>query len=438
MNGAFEHNQHMLFGFEKVLGCLPDGSEYNSKPPKKTENLPLLSNEEVDSLLLNEVGESSNSFFNYRKEDLDLKVEEGLHPRKVELPTSDNLDGLEIFGVDGSNQRIDNPCFSFILARAAIVNFRYTKGIEKPYFYTKFRDCSAIVQIDGNVFSNSIKGHTYENLYLTTKNAKKEDSVDIYSHIGRNSQEKPLLLGYNHETQEKNPASHTLGWAVKLMNVLELMCFEDIPVDRKLVCIKDGPLFSTSSTQNDNLDGLNHTYKWENGVLIGVSKRVADSRLFLDIFCQFPDVIDYYFPNQNITVDTIRSIGTDALLLARIISPGERTPLIQAIPVARRNYVSKEHSGNPDLFPLVTYYMRRSKPHNVIRLEIPIFMYKRDPQAVKDAISVVAWQFEIGAKAPLVQLAADERCQISHEIKLLKRQTSSMIDQKGLNIPTYY
>lgn len=106
MNGALEHNQQMLFGFEKVLGCLPEGIDYNNKAPRKAENLPLLNNDEVNALLLNEVGESSKNFFNYREEDLDLRIEEGLHPRKVKLPASENLDGLKYLPMIYSNHII--------------------------------------------------------------------------------------------------------------------------------------------------------------------------------------------------------------------------------------------------------------------------------------------------------------------------------------------
>lgn len=437
MENILNYNQNLILGFERVLKCLPEGLDYNDKPPRKTEDLPMLTDEEVEALLLNEVGETTKpkDFFNYSKQDLDLTIEEGLHPRYVSFPTPDDLDGLEIFGIDGSNQRLENPCFNFILARGAIVNFRYTKGTEKPYFYTKFKDASAVVQIDGNVFTKSIKGMTYDRLYDSTKNqTKDQQALSIYDHLSHNTSQKPFLLGYNHNIQEKNPASHALGWAVKLMNVLELQCFESIPTDRNLVCIKDGPLFSTSSTPADNIAGLRHILSWEKGILVSVSKRVSDSRLLLDIFCQFPELLEYYFKNQNITPDTIRSIGTDALILPRILSPGQRTPLIKAIPIARRNYVTSK----PDLFPLVCYYMRKTKPHNIIRLEIPIFMFRKNPEAVQKAISVVAWQFELGVKAPLIQLAADERCQVAHEIHLLRQQTASAIDQKKLLIPSYY
>lgn len=438
MDGILNFNQKIVGGFEKVLKCMPEGSEYNNKPPKKTEDLPVLSKEEVEILLqnLNEVGETTQlgDFYNYRSEDLDLTIEEGLHPRKVIFPASNDLDGVEVFGIDGSNQRLDNPCFHFILARAAIVNFKYTKGLDKPYFYTKLKDASAIVQIDGNIFTNSIKGMTYERLYSLTKNAQKGNSIDIYQDLLQNTKQRPFLLGYDHNVKEKNPRSHALGWAVKFMNVLELQCFEEISSHNSFVCIKDGPLFSASSTPSDNLAGLNNIMTWDNGTLVGVSKRVSDARLFLDIFCQYPDIVDYYFPNQHITTDTIKSIGTDSLILPRIINPGERTPLIKAIPVARRNYIK----NNMSLFPLVCYYMRKTKPHNIIRLEVPIFMFNRNPEAVYKAISIVAWQFELGVKAPLVQLAADERCQISHELTLLKRQTASIIDRKKLQIPSYY
>lgn len=438
MENLLGYNTKMINGLDRVLKCLSEGKDYNDKPPKKAENLPVLTNEEMNDLLLNEVGETTKvkSNYNYRREDIDLKIED-LQPKAINFPSSDDLDGLEVFGIDGSNQRLDNPCFHFFLARSAIVNFRYTKGPDKPYFYTRKMDVSAIVQVDGNIFTNSIKTITYEKLNkLIKQKSKDSEKISIYRHLKQNTNQYPFLLGYNGELEEKSPKSHVLGWAVKFMNVLELQCLEQIEPQQNanFVCIKDGPLFSSSSTLTDNLDGLKNILSWKKGVLVAVSKRITDARFLLDIFCQFPNVLDYYFPNQHITLETIKSLGTDALILPRILSPGERTPLIKAIPIARRNYV-KEHE---EFFPLVCYYMRKNKPHNVIRLEVPIFMFNRDKEAVYKAIAVVAWQFELGEKAPLVQLEADKQCQIGSEIELLRYQTLSMINKKKLNLPTYY
>ncbi len=58
---------------------------------------------------------------------LDLLVEDDYMPRKVNFPTLDFLSDLNIYGIDGSNQKIGKSVFYFVLARAAIINFRYSK-----------------------------------------------------------------------------------------------------------------------------------------------------------------------------------------------------------------------------------------------------------------------------------------------------------------------
>ena len=50
--------------------------------------------------------------------------------------------------------------FYFILARATIVNFKYTKGTEPPYFYTIKKDASAVTWVDGNIFKENVIEHT--------------------------------------------------------------------------------------------------------------------------------------------------------------------------------------------------------------------------------------------------------------------------------------
>ena len=77
-----------------------------------------------------------------------------------------------------------------------------------------------------------------------------------------------------------------------------------------------------------------------------------------------------------------------------------------------------------NLLPLVTYYLSRHKPHAFIRIEIPKFMWDRSNDNVKKALQMVAWQHELGHSAPLVQLHADERCNLSEEIKVIFNQIS--------------
>ena len=54
--------------------------------------------------------------------------------------------------------------FFLILARAAIVNFKYSKGIEPPYFYRKHKDATAVTWVDGNIFTEEISLYTNRQL----------------------------------------------------------------------------------------------------------------------------------------------------------------------------------------------------------------------------------------------------------------------------------
>jgi len=438
MDKKTANNQRLITGFKGILTSIPNGKSYYKSIPRKTKDLPRLSDEEVEAIYLNENGESSNiNYYNYKKEDIDFRIE-GLNPLPVSTPSLEDIDDLEIFGIDGSNQRIDNPSFSLILIRATIVNFRYTSNLIKPYFYTIDKNCAAVTQVDGNIFNRSLKSHVNDVLYSKTKNQDKNKKVSILEPLKNQDNGRPYLLGYNHKAGEKSPSAHALGWAVKFMNALELLCLTEVPLKKKFVCIKDGPLFSASSTKKDTAVGLKPLDKWENGVLVAVSKRIADSRLFIDLFSQFPDLVEAYFPKQNVDVETIKSLGTDSLILPRILNPGFRTPLIKAIPYNRIGYVKDDKGKESYNFPLVCYYMRKAEPHNIIRIEVPIGAYKKDKERVEHALRIVAWQFEIGIKAPLVQLAADERCQLSHEIDLLKMQVQNELSYKGLSLMQYY
>ncbi len=63
---------------------------------------------------------------------------------------------------------------------------------------------------------------------------------------------------------------------------------------------------------------------------------------------------------------------------------------------------------------------------------------ERNKEAVEEAIRIVAWQHELGVTAPLVQLMADEQCQLTNEKMILEKQTLAALDRKNLNfIDTY-
>ncbi|MDP3462757.1 MAG: DNA double-strand break repair nuclease NurA [Bacteroidales bacterium] len=435
-------NINLVNAFNGVLDNLVDGAAYAQLPPRGPRDLATLSEAEIESKKLNEFGESLARDDNYSPKNLThlitkIDIEDSLLPKEVKIPTSDDLDGITICGIDGSNQKVEKNSFYFILARAAIVNFRYTKGIEPPYFFTKKKDASAVTWVDGNIFKENVIEHTNNKL---KKQKNGEKSVGILNYIKQDNS-KPFMVGYDHLSSEKSPSGHALGWAVKFQQALELLCLEEIEADisKKTICIKDGPLYSTSSAEEDSVEGMRPTIQWNNQVLVCVSKRINDSKLILETLCSFKELLRIYFPGDEVNEESIYSIGTDSLLLQRILKPGHRTPLIKAVPIARQGACKKATDELfRDFMPLCCYYRGKTRPQTFIRLEIPFFMYENSKQLVEEAIAVVAWQHELGGKAPYIQLVADDLCQLNYEKELLEKQTIAALSNKKLELAEQY
>lgn len=433
-------NINLVDAFNGVLENLVDGETYSQLPPRGPRDLATLSEAELRARELNENGESTAKDENYNPSthrNIQIDVEESNLPKMVILPTSDQLDGINICGIDGSNQKVEKNSFYFILARAAIVNFKYSKGTEPPYFYTIKKDASALTWVDGNVFKENVLEHTNNKL---KKQKNSEESVDIFTYIQQDSS-RPFMVGYDHNSSKKSPSGHALGWAVKFQQALELLCLADIENDtnKKTVCIKDGPLYSTSSSKNDTIEGLRPITQWTNQVLVCVSKRISDSKLILETLCSFPDLLQIYFEGDEVKREDIQSIGTDSLLLQRILKPGFRTPFIKAVPIARQGACQKATEElQKDFMPLCCYYRGKTRPQTFIRIEIPFFMWEKNKTLVEEALAVVAWQHELGGKAPYIQLVADDLCQLNYEKELLEMQTLAALNNKNLELAEQY
>ena len=411
--------------FEGVLGCFEEGTKYKKSPPTgPPDHLEDLSDEDLKSLQRTVYGENLNDkHFSYES----IALVEDPKPIEVSLPTLKDLENLNVCGIDGSNQRVERSAFYFILARAAIVEFRYSTTNKKPYFYNKLLDGNAVIWVDGNVFSDEVSIHTTK--FIAGNREEKNILADVLE-----NPELPFLFRYSPNETDKKPSSHALGWAVKLQFALELACIKEIPTDVETVCIKDGPLFSTSVTPEDTIFGLNPIFSWSDQVLISCSKRVKDSRLLVEAIQLISDLREYWFSGQNITDQTLQQVSTDSILLPRLLHPGYRTPLMEAVPRSRKRVVKKE----PRLMPLTCYYLSKHQPHTYIRIEVPKFMWERDPKKVEKAISIVAWQHELGHRAPLVQLASDLRCQLGYEKAILEKQTISHLYKNNLDFPEDY
>ena len=61
------------------------------------------------------------------------------------------------------------------------------------------------------------------------------------------------------------------------MQTLELLSLWSIPRDSAGVVIRDGPVFSTNTTARDTYEALMETSSWHDKILVGCSKRIAES-----------------------------------------------------------------------------------------------------------------------------------------------------------------
>ena len=416
--------------FSPILeGCFRDGKEYRNSPPKGPPlKYPSLSSEELEMLSLTEHGEN----FSHKrgKAYSHISIEE-YPPRPVDIsvPTSEDLSDTHVYGIDGSNQRVERGGFHFILCRAVMVAFRYSARGEKPYFDRRQKDATAVVWVDGNIFEDRIVRNT-----LPQKARGRKQNINILSEVGDNP-EKPFMFRYG--THENRPGAYALGVAVKIMQALEMSCIPaNLPKAGRVVCIKDGPLFSTSATPRDVLDGLSPIFSGEwagNRCLVACSKRVRDSTLLLEALLSdtFGSTLrEFWFPRQHIIPNVLEALPSDSVLLPRILKPGQRSPFMAATPIARSGIVKED----PRLEPISCYYLSRTRPHTYVRLEIPRFMWERDKEAVEYAVKITAWQHELGRIAPQVLMAADEQCNVSGEREILERRTDAALWGKGLDI----
>lgn len=418
-------NKTLIESFAGILRSFNDGKTYKKKPPQGPPNeWPSISDEELKALNQTDNGEDRNEHMPYKV--LDLLVDDDYMPRRVEFPSIDVLSDLNIYGIDGSNQKIEKSAFYLILARAAIINFRYSVDGSKPYFTHKFKDASALMLVDQNVFDfDKVNIHSK---IIEFGNDPEKKRIGRYL---KNQAKEPLAFKYDITKTEKSPSSQALGIAVKIMQTLELISLGMVEKNKKAICIKDGPLFSPSVSEKDTIEYLGVIHQWTDQILISCSKRIRDSRLLIQALKEKINLREKWFPNDLIVEKTLDQIPSDSLILPRLLKPGERTPLFKAIPIARQPVVA-EGSGDPKLTPLTCYYLSRTKPHTYLRLEIPLFFYEKNPAKVEEAISVVAWQHELGRIAPLIQVVADERCQLGSEKIIIQRQTEAALKDFGL------
>lgn len=373
--------------FAGALKSLRNGPDYRKLPPQgPPTDLPALSEEALEALQQTVYGQQLD-LNTHAYHSIEL-VEDDAGPRQLPLPSRQDVAGVRIHSIDGSNQRFDHASFYLILARAALVSFKYSESPDKPYTSYRTMDLTGLLLVDGNAFDDDL----YSYVKTPPFGSQTFNLLDLV--IEQDNPSEPLLYGHKAGQGNSNPGSQALGVAVQFQQTLELALLRDVPYHHRGVCIRDGPLFSTSVSPADTISGLDPVFQWHEHVLVSVSKRVSESTLLLELLLGQANLRDHWFPGQNITQSTLRSISTDSILLPRIMSPGDRTPLVRAVPRARKEVVEQEK----DLAPLACYYLSRSRPHRYIRMEVPEFMWKRDPGKVEWALRLVAWQHELAGR----------------------------------------
>ena len=425
----------MIENFRKILEtCLQPGDEYKKKPPQgPPDEYGVLSDESLKALDLTEHGEDPVAERGKVYSSIGIAPGEILTPTNIGMPSPDSLADIHICGIDGANQRVQKSAFQFILARSCMITFRYSRAGEKPYFFRKFKDASAVVWVDGNIFNQDAVNIRTDKI-SSDQNGEPGNIMD-----GLARHKRPFMFRYERGEMRKSPSSYALGLAVKIQQVLELLSIKDAPQNApEMVCIKDGPLFSTSVSPGDTLCGLSPLFSWRNDqLLVACSKRVGNSPLLLEAMLD-PNIgralKEAWFPGQVILDRTLRGLAADANLLPRVLKPGHRTPLFKAVPIARSGIVKEDER----LTPLSCYYLSRHRPHTYIRMEVPLFNWKENSDAVKRAIQIAAWQHELGHSAPLVQMEADNQCDLSAERRLLELQTASALEKKNLHFLENY
>ena len=358
-----------------------------------------------------------------------IELVEDPAPVEVGFPEPEELEKQSIWSIDGSNKTLDYSAFHLLLSKAALVEYRYDNLPLPTHHRVDLIDRSGVCMVDGNIFRDDI--HL---LGESTKGLQERSEISWIEVM--EGTDEPLIVSFDPSTSDKKPSSHASGWCVKFMQTLELMMLSNVPDDRSGVVIRDGPIFPICATLNDTTRSLERVLHWENKMMICSSKRIQESTLFVEFLMnpQNEKILEYYFPDQNISRSLMAKLPADYILLPKILQPGQRTPFLEAIPMSRVDITRK----NPDLTPVYCYYRRKRKPQTIIRLEFPRRYLHSNPELLDWSLKCVAWQHELGTKVPHVQEFADMQCQLKSESEILQKIARSALMRKGLETLEVY
>ncbi|MFW2475288.1 MAG: hypothetical protein ACN4EP_00135 [Sediminibacterium sp.] len=429
--------RRLFESFDNLLDKLREGAEYEKMPPRHSSGEDAAFR--VDDDALNAIDQ--DDFGEPKRNDLDGEEKDRNIPSvfyenqkliQVHYPTQEQLNGLVLVGIGGANNRIITPSFHLILARYASVDFKYTRGYEKPYFYTRYKDVSSVLVVDNNIFKDEYKICTYNALV-----GSKSKGEPLLPHLCKLN-DKPIRFVYSEDSLKSSPAAHSLGLGVKLQHTLELEAINNLELREEdtVICLKNGPYLSNSVVPSDAKEGLLKLLPWseKRWCYIAVSNKISDSKVLINTLSRIENehLLEQYFPDQNVLTTTIKNFGTDLLLLRKILKPGQRTPLIQYVEKTREGYF--DTPAMKKLLPLTCYYHKFNKPYNFIRIEIPTFMWEENRELAELAISATIWQLELGGDMPLVLKAAAQQADNSHDRNVIDSQMKAAFEKKQLNL----
>ena len=410
----------------KMLETISDARSYNQKPPiGPPSDRPTLSSEELEMSQRTAYGQALGTDYAYKS----IELIEDPAPVIIGFPEVSTLENQSVWSIDGSSKTLDYSAFHMLLARAALVEYRYAKLPMPTHHQVDLLDRPGVCMVDGNIFRDDI------HLFGESTKGLQERSEVSWIEVMEGTDE-PLIVSFDPSTSDKKPSSHANGWCIKFMQTLELMALSKIPDDKPGVVIRDGPIFPICATINDTLRSLEQVLDWENKMMICSAKRIQESTLFVEFLTnpQNEGIMEYYFPDQNISRTLLNKLPADYILLPKILKPGQRTPFLEAIQNSRVAITNK----NPDLTPVCCYYMRKRKPHTIIRLEFPRKYLNSNPELLEWSLRCVAWQHELGTKVPHAQEFADRQCQLKSEAEILQKIARSSLLQKGLQTLEVY
>ena len=252
----------LVSDLSRMLRTISEADSYNLKPPVGPPiGYPKLSEEDLEMSKRTAYGQALGSEYAYQS----VELIEDPAPIYVGFPEPESLYGRSVWSIDGSNKTLDYSAFHLLLARAALVEYTYTKDLLETHHEVQLLDRSGICMVDGNVFTDDVF------LFGESTKGLQERSEISWIEVMEGTDE-PLIVNFDPSKSDKKPSSHASGWCIKFMQTLELMASSLIPDDKPGVVIRDGPIFPICATLNDTKRSLKDSTDWKNKMLINVSK----------------------------------------------------------------------------------------------------------------------------------------------------------------------